>query len=474
MMSKLLRKAEQLQRPDTMARYQKFGLSDNPFPSEPYVNQDSTDKRVNGGIYETEIHINELHQVINNFIKKPQSDQNHLRLGYIIDTSYIGRGNGKSAFLLKLKQTIDNEYCLDLSDDKNKCFAIYFSPELGGRTKTFPSFVDIFYQAIVRSGIIQNCLATLRLESIKKVYSTIYNNIEDTIESMSDEDLITLLNDEEWFSKNSFDNALISDEIYKHDFLQQLPSEFPLFRGRNSWIKPFISLKDFTDYYTNNLKRSSDRITFVFSHLVNFFISAGFNGAYVFVDDFERVPDFQSERQKRDFALELRSCLFDGVYTNAKLGFYNFLLVLHAGVPRLIGDAWSASGMEHRAPIMPKVSSKHVIRFEKLSKKHASLLIKKYLAEYRIEGQKLDPLYPFDEGAVQKIGELLEYNAAKILKMANELLEKATELEEVSLINSSFISKNLNIFEDESISRGSTTKEVGTLDLQKKAKGKKK
>lgn len=468
-MSKLLRKPEQSHRPDTMAKFQKFGLSDNPFPSEPYVNQDSTDKRVNGGIYETEIHKTELQKIMNNFIKKPQSDHNHLRLGYIIDTSYIGRGNGKSAFLLKLKQIIDNEYCLDLSDGKNKCFAIYFSPESGGRTKTFPSFVEIFYQAIVRSEIIQNCLAILRLESMKKLYS----NFEGIIENMSDEDLITLLNDEEWFSKNNFDNAAISDEIYKHDFLQQLPAEFPLFRGRNSWVKPFITVKDFTDYYVNNLKKSSDRITFVFSNLVNFFVAAGFNGAYILVDDFERVPDFQSERQKRDFALELRSCLFDGLHTNAKLGFYNFLLVFHAGVPRLVGDAWAASGMEHRVPIMPKISSNHVIRFEKLSKKHAVLLLVKYLAEYRIDSKELDPLHPFDEGAVQKIGELSEYNAARMLKMANELLEKATELENVQLINSSFISKNLEVFEDESVGRVTISKEVETIDLHKKAEGKK-
>jgi len=97
-MSKLLKKPQQLQRPETIGRFQKFGLSDNPFPSEPYVNQDSTDKRMNGGIYETEIHKKEFQQIMDCFLKQPQIEPNHLRLGYIIDTSYIGRGNGKSAF----------------------------------------------------------------------------------------------------------------------------------------------------------------------------------------------------------------------------------------------------------------------------------------------------------------------------------------------------------------------------------------
>lgn len=40
--------------------------------------------------------------------------------------------------------------------------------------------------------------------------------------------------------------------------------------------------------------------------MVYLFLASGFNGAYIIVDDFERIPDFQSDRQKRDFALEIR------------------------------------------------------------------------------------------------------------------------------------------------------------------------
>jgi len=467
-MSKLTRKPAHIQKPDTLARFQKFYLSDNPFPKDPYVNQDSTDKRVNGKIYETEIHKAEFQQIKDNFLKQSQTDPNHLRLGYIVDTSYIGRGNGKSAFLINLKQIIDQEYCLDISEGKNKCFALYVSPEAGGRIKTFPSFVDILFNSIAKSDIIKNCLAILRLEATKKLYQ----NAEEIIQHTDDEKLVNDLNTEEWFEKNGFDILAISEEIWGNEFLQQLPPEFPLFQGRRAFMKPFITSSHFTDYYFNTPK-TADRINFLFSHMVDFFLAAGFNGAYILVDDFERIPDFQSERQKRDFALQLRSCLFDGSYTNARVGFYDFLLVLHAGVPRLIADAWSLSGMEQRVPILPKISSKHVIHFEKLSKKHAILLLKKYISEYRLDGQNLDPLFPFTEDAVQKIGELSEYNAASILKMADELLEKAADSEEVKLINPSFINKNLGIFEDDSSTRATVRKTSKVLDLQKKAKVKK-
>ncbi len=122
---------------------------------------------------------------------------------------------------------------------------------------------------------------------------------------------------------------------------------------------------------------------------------------------------------------------------------------------------------------MPKISSNHVIRFEKLSQRHASLLLRKYLQEYRIKSRKTDQMFPFDERAIKTIGELSEYNAARILKTSNELLEKATDSDEVSVINSSFVKKNLDISEDESTRQASSIKEVETMDLQKKAKSKK-
>ena len=118
-MSKLLKKPKELQRIDVPAKYQKFNLTENPFPSEPSVNKESKDKRINGEIYEIEIRKEEYRQIENVYLKAPQSNPTHLRLGYIIDSSYIGRGNGKSAFLVNLQQTINQEYCRN-SNEKSE------------------------------------------------------------------------------------------------------------------------------------------------------------------------------------------------------------------------------------------------------------------------------------------------------------------------------------------------------------------
>src|SRR5689334_10668449 len=99
-MSKLFKKPSSLVDTNLKSKFEKYFLTENPFPSNPYVNKDSTEKKFNGSIYEDAIRLDEYEKFRSNFIEFPQSDPNHYRLGFIIDSSYIGRGNGKSAFMV--------------------------------------------------------------------------------------------------------------------------------------------------------------------------------------------------------------------------------------------------------------------------------------------------------------------------------------------------------------------------------------
>ncbi len=416
-MSKLRRKPKQQQRVDLETKYQRFSLTENPFPTSP-VNKDSTDQRINGKIYEADIRSKEYEKIETVFLKAPQTDPSHLRLGYIWDTSYIGRGNGKSAFLVNLINQINQEYCLDISEELNKCFAVYVVPETGGRTKTFDSFVDLIFEAIYSSGIIALSLASMRLDAIAEVYPDV------NIDEDDEQKLVAVLNSEKCLRDRGIETRKLMDVVLKNEFLQRLPDSFPLFSSRHGLFDSFISEESFLTAY-QNLKKGRTRFDFVFSHLVQMFMASGFNGAYIFVDDFERVPDFQSGRQRRDFAAELRSIFLDGSYENARYGFFNMLLVLHAGVPALISEAWSSSGLDQRYPLSPKIASPHLIPFEKLNREHVSLLIKKYLDEYRSDSVSGDSLAPFTPSAINVIAETSEYNAATILRTCSTLIEQA-------------------------------------------------
>jgi len=427
-MSKLISKASSTINQIPSGRFEKFNLSENPFPLHPMVNKDSDQKKTNGSIYEKEIRHAEYQKVITNFIKIPQSDPNHLRLGFLVDSSYIGRGNGKSAFFVNLLREINKEFAIDLSEGKNKCFSIHFSPEPSGNTKTFKRFVDLFFQSIIKTDIIDYALAMLRIDAFIKLKG------DKILKKYGDENkLIDSLNNNDWYSSDDFysfglTKGDLHKEMFKNPFLDQIDDAFPLMSNKKILTK-IVNQRDFEDHYYN-LKKENEKLEFVFNDLVSMFLAAGFNGSYVLIDDFERIPEFQSGIQRKDFITQLRTILYDGPYLNAKLGFYNFVFALHAGVPRLILDAWSLAGLEQRVSLNPTYENpKHIILFDKINEGHVELLLAKYLKEFRItdsEPEKLN-LYPFTQSAAKEIGIIMEFNASKILQFSCNLLDFAID-----------------------------------------------
>lgn len=455
-MSALLKKPKDRNQENILARYEPLNLKDNPFPLNPYVNKDNADIRYNGSIYESKIRETEYNQVIQNFIKVPQSNPNHIRMGYIQDNSYVGRGNGKSAFALNLVHIINQDFCMDISDDLNKCFGIHIQPEPSGRTKTFDSFVDLVFQAILDQNLIEYSLASLRLDAITKLIQGF--NVE--TEFKDEYEIISSLNSESWFDSCTHFNdklslARITKQIYQDGNFTKISADFPLNRDLNKFYNYRITKQDdFQKYYFETLKKSNEKAKFIFNDLVLLFRASGFNGGYIIVDDFERIPDFQSEKLKQEFALEIRTNFFDSAIENAKIGFLNLILVMHAGVPRLVEKAWSISGMERRSPLISDAANQpHVIKFDKLNLSHSKLLIQKYIAEYRINTSSSDDLSPFTDEAIALISERCELNAASMLEKCYALIEEAVNSNKTSIDDTfvkEFFGKNIHIPEDES------------------------
>lgn len=432
----IFRKASATQRSDEPGRFQNFNLTENPFPSEPVVNQESEDKRINGNLYEVEIRREEYDLFLGNFLKKPRSAPNHLRLGFLVDTSYIGRGNGKSAFLVNLQQQINSLFCLDLSEGVNKCFATTVIPAPGGRTRSFQSVADLIFESVDRSDLLNEVLGMLRFLAIEELYPALL----DQFGELEERELLLILNDEKRLKGIGIDLSLVAKKISQFPQFARLSSESPVHSSARSLFEGFLTAEAIKSFYSSLSHRPNDRVEFLLNDVVEMFSAAGFNGGFVFIDDFERVPTFQNARQKKDFALELRTALYDGLSANARYGFFTFVLVLHAGVPRLIADAWSESGMENRSPIEPRTESSHFVAFKPLSKEHALLLVQRYLLEYRIDAHG-DKLHPFTEEAVAQIGEMSEYNAARILKTCYALLELASN-SATTVIDDSFVSQS--------------------------------
>ncbi|MFE3868001.1 hypothetical protein ACFX5E_07925 [Flavobacterium sp. LS2P90] len=445
-MKNLLKKPTSEISDDKKTRYEIFNLKENPFPNTPFVNKVSPDDRYNGRIYESKIREAERTQIIENFVKEPQSNPNHIRLGYIIDNSYVGRGNGKSAFTLDLIDKINFDYSLDISNDVNKCFGLHISPLPSGKSKTFYDFVDLIFEEIINKNLINYCLASLRLEVIIEKFS---DQIDLEKDFEDQKDLVSKLNSSHFFKGKNFTISDITREFYQKKEFSKISADFILNRDKNNFYGSNVANQDDFKKYFEGLKKGKQRIDFIFNDLVLFFEASGFNGSYIIIDDFERIPDFQSEKLKQEFALEIRTNFFDGVLENARIGFYNLILVLHAGVPRLVEKSWSTSGMERRSPMLSENGdiSKHIIYFNKLNYNQARSLLEIYLEKYRIHPTPENKIFPFTEKAIELIAEKSEYNASTILERAFSLIEKAI-IEEIAEINDVYVNEKLGKKDD--------------------------
>lgn len=462
----LLKKPKGKLSEDNKSKYEIFNLNENPFPVTPFVNKVSIDNRYNGRIYESRIREAEYNQIIDYFIKVPQTDPNHIRLGYILDNSYVGRGNGKSAFTLNLVDNINKEFCLDISEDVNKCFGLHISPEPGGRTKTFADFVDLIFEDILNKNIIKYTLAALRIESILEIPNS---NVNINSDFEDNADMVNKLNDPKFFDKKKLSISTITNLFYKNNNFSKLPTNFPLSKDRNKFFGSNVTRQeDFANYY-KELKKPKEKMQFVFNDLPLFFEAGGFNGSYIIIDDFERIPDFQSEKLKQEFALEIRTNFFDGIFQNAKVGFYNLILVLHAGVPRLIEKAWTVSGMDRRSPILSEegVFSKHIIYFNKLNENHAKSLLEIYLEQFRLKKDS-NTIKPFTNEAIALLSEKSEFNASSILERSHLLIEEAIK-ENVESIDVNYVNIKLGKAQENILEHNDISKEESD-DLFKKSK----
>lgn len=447
-------------------KFHRFDLKDNPFPNEPYVNKQSSDSRINGDIYDDALRIDEHAKLGTSFIEPSRNEGSHLKLGYIEDASYLGRGNGKSAFILNASTNINSSYCLDLSNNTNKCFSIVVNPQGGGKAKSFESFVDLLLECIVSSKLIEIAIGSLILEAVGS--DSKFSSAVDAIEN--EESLIDAIYGEAWFAENKIDKHWIFQKLADNPFLREMNPDSPFsdLTGHSLINDEIVDGKIALNHYTRSLKRGRPRFDFVFNELPLLFLAAGFNGGFVFVDDFERIPEFQSARQKRDFAVELRSVLFDGPYMSSKYGFFSMLLILHAGVPRLIGDAWQASGINSRSP-MNDSNSTHVIQFEKLEPTKIESLLIRYLDEFRIDPGTKGSLAPFNSAAVKQIAEDCEFNAGRILQNANSMLDYAANEDQTTEIDLDFVKSRSGESEQDDEPKDLKSSLSAALDLKQKA-----
>jgi len=428
-MSKYIRKPEAVLA--VQKKYEKFNLKDNPFPYDPIVVPDAEDIRKNGTIYNEQIKSDEF----NNFKSKlldQDLNSNNIRLAYLIDSAYTGRGNGKSAFLVHMQKIINEDYGEKLSNGKNKVFAVYVRPEPGENISRFWQLSEKIIRQMAKGNIFKDCMITLRYLGLSKMRHTkVLKNLK------KDEDFEKLL-DDKWLVENKVNVANLRSKM--DELLTTAGISYELIRF--ILISPYKTSDSIVNYACNRPDswKKKNISNFLFDELVRFFIMMNYNGAYILLDEFEKIVDIQKVLEKDELASEIRQFFLEGNQQGPILGFFMLIMAMHPGVPRLIIESWEKSGLNARAPLPTKgEDGPHVVFFNNLQKENIRVLIKEYLDNFRLNKLSENDIAPFEEESIIKIAELANSNAAKTLRFANialnELVKSDSDLVSVTFLN---------------------------------------
>ena len=434
-MNKLIRKPKSESGVRTSNIFERFNLKENPFPYNPFIEPISDDAKRNGTIFSREIRKRELEQFYDTFLTIPLNED-HDRIGYLLESSFTGRGNGKSAFLVHLAREINADYGLRTSNELNKTFAIYLKAKSGGENSKFWQVTKDILEDICNRGIIEDCLLVIRYKVLEQ------NGWLEKVEKelVAEEDFVKL-NDNTWLT-NRIDFPIFHAKFKGklRDFgIDDLLLKEISYRSDQASSKIKIMLESKPDSW---LKKEVNNI--LFDNLVRIFVLADFNGAYILIDEFEKIAEFQKPNERIEFAHELRQKILESSQESGLGDFFMYILTMHPGTQRLILEAWERSGINARSPLPSEdiVKQNHVILFDDIKKSDIKHLLAVYLSFYRIDesNSAKSEIYPFTMDAINLISELVKFNAAKILKFSHLLIRKLAK-SDAEIIDQDFVTR---------------------------------
>lgn len=418
--------------------FERFNLKENPFPYNPFIEPESSDPKRNGSIFDQRIRNKEFGKFIANFVETPLTGD-HNRVGYLLESSFAGRGNGKSALLVNLQNSINQDYADSCSKGLNKAFAVYLKAKSGGLDTKFWQISENILMEICKRKVLEDCLITLRYEILIEL-----NQIKLLGDLKTDQDFLQLLDNAE-LTKKGVNFSDLHSELKRKLIDTGINAELAASIAHKSNLASDAVAKFVRDQGDAWKKRDLNK--FLFDQLVRIFLYAGYNGCYVLLDEFEKIVDYQKPSERIEFAYDVRQNLLEGNYQGALKGFFILILTMHPGTQRLILEAWEKAGINARSPLPSEdtLESPHVIKFDDIRKQDTRSLIEIYLNYYRIDSSDKFKIgiYPFDDDAINIVAEVSKYNAAKILKFCNlAITELANSAKEK--IDQAFISDLLN------------------------------
>lgn len=376
--------------------YERLGLRDLPFPTDPVVNLYSGDPRRNGTIYATGPAEAEIRKFDDMLIRRSDF-LNRARLAYLWSKGdqQSGRGMGKTALLRYFRQRINADWGHTEFGGQFSAVVVYVS---------FPSQVDRRYMEqlaqaglvdVCRNGVLSAALAVLRLSNLPREVGEAICNAKGP-DGLLDDATIA----EAGASVDDMNEAIAS-KLSKVGISENAGHH--LARGSfEMLLKSMRKDRSLTPLYVpRDTKLLDYSRRFLFDDVVLFLRDAGFAGGYLFIDDIENLVDQMSRKDRIEFAKEFALCTVRPGYANTSYGFFSCVLTTHQQASVGLSQAWGDAGLSAIARLDPGAS--HSVELPLPTKDEAREIVVAHLNFYRTNPEDNGSIKPFTPDGIEAL-----------------------------------------------------------------------
>ena len=402
--------------------YEKLGLRDLPFATEPLIDPNSIDPRRNGEIFAASSVQPEIEK-FERILIRPSDFGNRVKMAslWAKGDAYQGRGMGKTAFLRHFQRRINSDWGHEEFEGRFSAVVIYVA---------FPDQVDrrwmeqLAWAALVDicdNGVLFASRASLRRDMLtdEELGKIINFEGEPQAENLLNDEILEANGVDPDAIDRKVDQQLVSQGVTPQVAQKLARGEFKGFLSslrRDGNLRPY--------YIPRDTKGLDYACALFFNDIVNYLRAAGFAGGYLFVDDIENLADKMTRRYQLEFAKELGICTVRPGYANSAYGFFSCVLTTHESVIQRLSEAWHQAGLSSFAPLNPGAPTS--VELPLPTPTQATAIITAHLDYYRLDHDEDGSIKPFtDDGlsALIQKGQLprqLLSNAALTFMLAAE------------------------------------------------------
>jgi len=415
--------------------YAHLGLTDNPFPIEAIVNRNSDDPRVNGSIFAPEIRQNVIFDFESRLLGRNNPAERY-RLGYLWSQGdqALGRGVGKTAMLNYLQQQLNHNWGVNYFQSNFPACALYVHPEPGMNKLEYVAVLAM--QELVMQQVLDSALANLRYQTIIENWSVEQAEVVRTLKSEEGQYLL----DATWLNQHGFDMTDLNDGVTDLLVRAEVEESFAQAIAREGLLEYLKGMR--RDHQLTFRPPPRDTLLYrkanhlFFTQSLRTLKAAGYQGAYLFIDDLENVIDRMGRREREAFAKELGYILLRGDYEAGTSRFLTIVLTTHAAAAQRLSEAWSLAGLQASLPM--SLDAPNSILLPVLNMVESRAVIRCHLENYRLN--KLEgSLHPFTLEAAELLIQHSNYHPREFLSKAHFILEQARPVTELSEIDTDFV-----------------------------------